>query len=77
MHLCVCAFAALVSAEGWNWIWVLMLDLPLLYAQKYIGDRLGFVLISPLCVALLGTAWWLCIGFAIDAIRSKVVRARA
>lgn len=69
VHLCLCCYIA-TSGDIWEWMLLSLSDFPLLYIQEYVGDRLGFVLISPLRVTLLGTAWWLCLGFALEwAIR--------
>jgi hypothetical protein len=74
-HLLLCAYIA-VSDNIWNWMLLSAVDLPLVYLQKYVGDRYGLFLIGPLGLTILGTAWWLCIGTALSYIFERLTRKR-
>ena len=63
-HLILCAYAA-VSGDTWDWILLSLIDFPLAYLQKYVGDRCGFWLLAPLRLTVFGTVWWLCIGIVL------------
>jgi hypothetical protein len=67
VHLCLCAYVA-VSHDVWNWILLSLIDFPLLYLQKYVGDPFNFAVLGPLRLTVFGTVWWLCIGVALSYI---------
>jgi hypothetical protein len=68
MHLLLCLFAVLTGGRNsWNWIWVLMVDMPVAYFVRVAQA-------NPFCLTLIGTAWWLCIGFAISWLISWLIR---
>jgi hypothetical protein len=77
VHLLLCAYVA-VSGDIWKWILLsIVVDLPLLFVQKYVGDRCGFLLIGPWRLTIFGTAWWLCIGVGLSYIFERFSRKRS
>jgi hypothetical protein len=74
-HLILCACAA-VSGDVWQWILLSLVDFPLLYLQKYVGDRCGILLLTPLRLTVFGTVWWLCVGIALKYIFEWLKRRR-
>lgn len=75
VHLCVCAYVA-VSDDIWNWMSLSLIDFPLLFLQKYVGDPCNFVVLGPLRLTIFGTVWWLCIGVALSSIIEWLERRR-
>jgi hypothetical protein len=75
-HLLLCALAALLPDVYWNWMWIILLDFPFTYALVKAEKLYNVVLISPLGLTILGTAWWLCIGIALSYIFERVTRKR-
>jgi hypothetical protein len=74
-----------VSRDVWNWIFLSLIDFPLVYVEmfvhKHIWDRFEYVLISPWGLTIFGTIWWLCVGVVLSFIfawflRVCVVRAQ-
>jgi hypothetical protein len=72
-HLCLCGYVA-VTGDVWKWMELSLLDFPLVYVQKYVGDRYGLFLISPWNLTIFGTVWWLCVGVALSFIFEWLVR---
>lgn len=62
MHLCLCAVTyCSFGDDGWRWMVVMVLDLPLLLLMHLFKDPPDTVM----SVTILGTIWWLCIGIAL------------
>jgi hypothetical protein len=76
VHLCLCVLLELLGGDSWNWMLIMLLDFPLLYLQKYLGDPWHLVLVTPLPLSIFGTIWWLCVGIALSFIIERFKRRR-
>jgi hypothetical protein len=74
VHLCLCVLLELLGGDSWSWMLIMLLDFPLLYLQKYVGDPCHFVLVTPLPLSIFGTIWWLCVGIALSLIIERFTR---
>ena len=74
-HLILCAVVA-ASGDVWQWILLSLVDLPVAYLLVYVGDRYGFVLLTPWGLTICGTFWWLCVGVALRYMFEWLKRGR-
>jgi hypothetical protein len=73
VHLFLCVLAASFwGADNWNWMWIVLLDLPL----TYIRGLFNLPLFNALSLTILGTAWWLCVGVTLTFFIEWLVRTR-
>ena len=78
VHLGLCALVALLAPNSWYWFWIFALDMPASFALGYLNGLWHFTdksaLVFYLCLTIVGTLWWLCIGVALSYLFEWVVR---
>lgn len=71
-HLLLCALTILfLGQEGWDWMFVGLLDLPVILLSVLFTNEYGST-----TVVLFGTVQWLCIGIVWDRMSESSARKR-